>query len=234
MTVTFEPTHAAPRDGLATWPEPDGTTPTGPALPGLLPVVLREQRGGWALVECSNGWTAWVDAGRLVAIGDTEGAPEVRSPVRLGRLVVSVPLLGGIAIVVAAFLPWFESPALGFQARSAHRFPLAFLSDHKVFLADQGFVSRPGGTSIGTALVVLGLATVVLSQTKLPSILTRIAGVVVLVMATLFLTQVQRGMGQLVVARSFSVLGMGVYVAAVSGLVVGLARGPLHDRQEQQ
>ena len=60
----------------------------------------------------------------------------------------------------------------------------------------------------------------------------RIIGVVVLVMSTLFLTQMQRGMGQLVVARVFSVLGPGVYVAAVSGLVVGLARGPYHRRQD--
>lgn len=232
MSTTFEPTHAAPREGLPTWPEPDGTVAPGPALPGLLPVVVNEQRGAWTRVECSNGWTGWVDGTRLVAIAEADAPDETRAPVRLGKVVVSVPLLGGLAIIVSSFLAWFESQPLFLPARSAHEFPLSFLNDKDLFDGNFGFFrTQPGGTSLGTALVVLGLAVVALSQTKVPSIATRIIGVVVLVMSTLFLTQMQRGMGQLVVARVFSVLGPGVYVAAVSGLVVGLARGPYHRRE---
>lgn len=232
MTMTFVPTHVAPREGLPTWPEPDGTANPGPALAGLLPVVVRERRGGWALVECSNGWTAWVDAGRLVALAEAGDPSEQRQPVRMGKVVVSVPLLGGIAIVVSSFLAWFESAPLTLGTRSAHDFPLSFLSDRDLFDGTTGFLdSRAGGTSIGTALVIVGIVVIALSQTRLPSLLTQALGVVVLVISTLFLAQVQQGMGQLVAARVFSVLGPGVYVAAVSGLVVGLARGPYHRRK---
>ena len=223
----FEPTHIVPDTGLPTWPQPDGSQPNGPPLPAYLPVAVLQEHGDWALVQCSNGWQAWVDARSLVPVDAEAVLPaEARGPVRVGPLTVSVPLVGGLAVIISSFLPWFGSAVANFPNTSAYRFPIQFLTDSKVFDGNQDFVAQPDGTSIGTALLVLGIITVILSQTSLPSIITRGIGWLVLVMSTLFLTQLQRGLGQLIAARVFSLVGLGVYVAALSGLVLGLARGP--------
>ncbi|MER5308757.1 hypothetical protein ABT034_13310 [Streptomyces sp. NPDC002773] len=65
----FRPTHVVPRAGLAAWEAPDPALPTVP-LDGFLPVRLEERTGDWGRVQCSNGWTAWVDARLLVSVPD--------------------------------------------------------------------------------------------------------------------------------------------------------------------
>ncbi|WP_017237843.1 hypothetical protein [Streptomyces sp. SS] len=65
----FRPTHVVPRDGLSAWEAPDPGLPTSP-LDAFLPVRLEERAGDWGRVLCSNGWTAWVDARRLVSVPD--------------------------------------------------------------------------------------------------------------------------------------------------------------------
>lgn len=227
MKHAFVPTHMVPAGGLPTWPQPDRSQPNGPSLPAYLPVVAREQRAEWTLVECSNGWQAWIDR-ELVVLDDSEPALQRRGPVRLGKVVVSVPLLGGLVIMLSSVLPWMSSDALQIPKLSAFKFPFGMLTDDGAFDASSGtpLVLKPGGTSIGTVVLLLGLAVVVLSQTKAPSIVGRICGWMVLVIATGFVARVQGASGELIVARSFSFLAVGVYVSALSGLVVGLARGP--------
>ncbi|WP_426500986.1 hypothetical protein [Streptomyces sp. D54] len=66
-TPAFRPTHVVPPDGLPAWESPDVTRPTEP-LDALLPVELRDRRGDWAYVACSNGWSAWVDGRLLVSV----------------------------------------------------------------------------------------------------------------------------------------------------------------------
>ncbi|MDF3301301.1 hypothetical protein [Streptomyces tropicalis] len=66
-TPGFRPTHVVPGEGLPAWDAPDPDRPTAPLDP-LLPVQLAERRGDWGRVVCANGWSAWVDGRRLVAV----------------------------------------------------------------------------------------------------------------------------------------------------------------------
>ncbi len=73
-TPEFRPTHVVPPDGLPAWESPDVARPTDP-LDALLPVELRDRRGDWAYVACSNGWSAWVDGRLLLSVPRTPPAP---------------------------------------------------------------------------------------------------------------------------------------------------------------
>ncbi|MDX2920749.1 MULTISPECIES: hypothetical protein [Streptomyces] len=73
-TPEFRPTHVVPPDGLPAWESPDTARPTDP-LDALLPVELRDRRGDWAYVACSNGWSAWVDGRLLVSVPQQPPAP---------------------------------------------------------------------------------------------------------------------------------------------------------------
>ncbi|MEU3856715.1 hypothetical protein AB0F03_04965 [Streptomyces sp. NPDC028722] len=63
----FRPTHVIPPRGLPAWEAPDPARPTMPLDP-LLPVQLVERSGDWGHIRCANGWGAWVDGRRLVAV----------------------------------------------------------------------------------------------------------------------------------------------------------------------
>ncbi|MGW0645732.1 hypothetical protein [Streptomyces badius] len=73
-TPEFRPTHVVPPEGLPAWESPDVARPTDP-LDALLPVQVRDRRGDWAYVACSNGWSAWVDGRLLVSVPRTPPAP---------------------------------------------------------------------------------------------------------------------------------------------------------------
>ncbi|MER7986417.1 hypothetical protein ABTY53_12565 [Streptomyces noursei] len=78
MTVPeFRPSHVVPPDGMATWAAPDAARPLVPLDP-LLPVEVVERRGDWALAQCSNGWSAWVDGRLLLAV--PQGPPAAGQP----------------------------------------------------------------------------------------------------------------------------------------------------------
>ncbi|GGT28422.1 hypothetical protein [Streptomyces chromofuscus] len=66
-THGFRPTHVVPAHGMPAWEDPDPARPTVPLDP-LLPVRLVERRGDWAHILCANGWSAWVDGRRLIAV----------------------------------------------------------------------------------------------------------------------------------------------------------------------
>lgn len=63
----FRATHEAPAGGLPAWTEPDGSQQPSRTIGARVTMLVRELRGDWAQVECSNGWTAWVDARKLVS-----------------------------------------------------------------------------------------------------------------------------------------------------------------------
>jgi hypothetical protein len=79
MTEPFVPTHRVPAGGLWAWNEPDPTRSADATLDAGLEVRVLEQRAdGWARVLCSNGWSAWTDGRRLVALdAPAEAADEV-------------------------------------------------------------------------------------------------------------------------------------------------------------
>ncbi|AXE83598.1 hypothetical protein C1703_01230 [Streptomyces sp. Go-475] len=66
-TPGFRPTHVVPQHGMPAWEAPDPARPTVDLDP-LLPVQLLERQGDWGHVLCFNGWSAWVDGRRLVAV----------------------------------------------------------------------------------------------------------------------------------------------------------------------
>lgn len=54
--------YVAPAEGVRAWQEPDPAQPPIVTLAAGTELRLLEQRGQWAHVEASNGWTGWVDA----------------------------------------------------------------------------------------------------------------------------------------------------------------------------
>jgi hypothetical protein len=65
----WTPTHVAPPAGLAAWDEPDPSRAPMVTLAGGVQLSVAEERGAWARVVGSNGWTGWVDGRLLVKLG---------------------------------------------------------------------------------------------------------------------------------------------------------------------
>jgi hypothetical protein len=61
-------THLVPDAGIDTWSDPDPAKPADNRIEGGQPVEVIEETTGWAHVRCTNGWEAWVDAAKLVAL----------------------------------------------------------------------------------------------------------------------------------------------------------------------
>jgi len=153
-------THTVPGGGIPAWAEPD---------PGLAPVAnlsarvelqVNEQRGAWARVTGSNGWTGWVDARKLRQLGSASAAgvtPAGTAPVTAaattamaGSLTVRpLTLLGGLAMVLGSLplLKWLP--------------PLEVDSwDVGLGWLWQGSLSTP---RLGLIMVLLGIAAIVLA-----------------------------------------------------------------------
>lgn len=64
--MAFRPTHVVPQGGMQAWSEPDPSHEPGVELAAGTEVAVVEQRGQWARVEAVNGWSGWLDSGRLV------------------------------------------------------------------------------------------------------------------------------------------------------------------------
>src|SRR5581483_3939755 len=71
----YQPTHVVPTAGLSAWSAPDPSTPPSTTLDPALDVRLLERHGDWARVQCSNGWTCWVDGNALIETGPAVGRP---------------------------------------------------------------------------------------------------------------------------------------------------------------
>jgi hypothetical protein len=61
----WAPTHTVPASGLPAWPRPDSSGPASATLDPWLEVQVASREGDWALIVCSNQWTAWVDGRAL-------------------------------------------------------------------------------------------------------------------------------------------------------------------------
>ena len=59
-----------PAEGLSAWVSPDPAQPPISQLAPGTPVRVTERSGAWAQVQCSNGWSGWVD-GRLLVTDHT-------------------------------------------------------------------------------------------------------------------------------------------------------------------
>ncbi|MFH0173665.1 hypothetical protein [Streptomyces cacaoi] len=116
-TPGFRPTHVVPQHGMPAWEAPDPARPTVPLDP-LLPVRLMERRGDWGRVQCSNGWSAWVDGRYLVAV--PQDPP--RSDAPLATAADPRPLLGRAEQALARYRAAVEELAdAGLDAESFRR-----------------------------------------------------------------------------------------------------------------
>jgi len=76
----YSQTHVVPTEGLPAWAGPDGSAAPAANLDPGLDVMLIEFRADWAHVRCSNGWEAWVDGRRLVALAPAPTTASTPAP----------------------------------------------------------------------------------------------------------------------------------------------------------
>ncbi|MFF8012636.1 hypothetical protein [Streptomyces sp. NPDC007929] len=112
-TPGFRPTHVVPQHGMPAWEAPDPARPTVDLDP-LLPVQLLERQGDWGHVLCFNGWSAWVDGRRLVAV--PQDPPAADGP--LTRAADPRPLLGRAQEALARYRSAMEDLAGGLDRES--------------------------------------------------------------------------------------------------------------------
>lgn len=112
-TPGFRPTHVVPQHGMPAWEVPDPSRPTVDLDP-LLPVQLLERQGDWGHVLCFNGWSAWVDGRRLVAV--PQDPPAADGP--LTRAADPRPLLGRAQEALARYRSAVEDLAGGLDRES--------------------------------------------------------------------------------------------------------------------
>ena len=84
--VTWTPTHRAPERGLRCWAAAGDPSPLSVRLDPWLEVRVIEETGVWAQVECSNGWTTWVDGRALAALEQPSAGPPTAPPAFAARL----------------------------------------------------------------------------------------------------------------------------------------------------
>jgi len=191
-------------------------------LPAHLPVMVAERWGDWARVTCSNGWEAWVDARLLLAGAERprEGSLD-ESPVRIGSIAVSLPLIGVAAAVIGALLvPWLQPP--GGAGTRASKVPIKFLLDPKL--------NSTAGPKVLWLLVLLIGAGAFLTVRPISRKLRKTCGWALVLVATMFLTSVQRALslaqqGGFQAGSVFANLGFGVYLTVIGGLLIALGRG---------
>jgi hypothetical protein len=205
---------------MSAWDAPDpAAQPVATIDAGLAIEVVERRDDGWAKVVCDNGWTGWVDGRVLqplvVAPAPALSAEELRGPVKVRGIRITTPLIAGVVLLAGSFLPWVSQLAV---SQNAFRIPINVLIDPKK--------QNAGGLKVGFVLVVLGALAVATGLGRLPAQVGRVAGGLAALVATMFLGQLQRALGQAQVATVFGVLGMGVYLTMLGGVIAAMSSGP--------
>lgn len=205
----WSPTHKVPEGGMRAWPEPNPALPPAADLQARVELTIAEKRGDWARVVGSNGWTGWVDARRLAPIGAATATPASSAAGASGASSTTFPIaaIGGIAVAIAAFLPWFSLDTF-----DANSFEVAL-----PFLWDLHASGQPALGYLVAALGALGLLAPFVEQ--IPSGARRFAGVASVAVAALYVFQVNRGLGT-GLGDTIDTVGYGVYVALAGGLAL--------------
>lgn len=227
--MAFQPSHTAPPGGLVTRDSPDQARPPGPELEAGLPVEVVGDHGGWAEIRCGNGWTAWVEAERLVPAGVPAEQPAsavVAAPSPLGGK-IAVPqsvgartmLAAGACVALLSFAPWLSFSSGG-ESRSltSWKAPALYLIDWE---------ANPDGIKLGVLIVVLGVMTAGLALVRYHAGVARTMGALTLVVVSLYVFQVMSSPG-----FGIGDVGVGAWLTGIAGLA-GLvaARGGPRDRR---
>lgn len=215
LSSVWVPTHRVPEGGLRAWPKPDPAVEPIATLQARVELSIAEQRGDWARVVGSNGWTGWVDMRRLQPLTASGGR---RAPERGGavpkaegsRAAFPIGAIGAAALAAAAFLPWFSLG--GFDA-NAMDVSLKFLWD----------LEGEGDPMLGIALLVLGGIGLLTSFIPgVPDKLRRLAAMGGILLSALFVLQVHRGLDT-TFSDTIDAIGYGVYLALVGAVVLLIA-----------
>ena len=103
-------THSVPSTGMSAWAQPDPAQQPTARLAAGVQLRVDEQRGAWAKVTGSNGWTGWVDARILQPAGavpaGTPATPAAAPTPARSLAAAPTALIGGIAIIASTFLAW--------------------------------------------------------------------------------------------------------------------------------
>lgn len=217
----FAPTHTAPDGGLSAWVQPNPAAPPVATIQGRVEMHVQEYRGGWAQVVCSNGWTAWVDAARLVPASAQGSAapPHQRSAVNvpithIGSYTITLfDVLPAIGVMLGAVLPWLRG---GLGTGNSFDVPLLFLVD-----------ATPAATGVKLGFLY---AVTAFTAVAAPRRAVRQAAYVLVLAATiLYAVQMQRLLADASAGKNFlATAGIGVVVVAVAacgGLIRGITTG---------
>jgi hypothetical protein len=119
-------------------------------------------------------------------------------------------LVGSAVIAISSWLDWVKEID-GAPGESAHEGPAKFLID---------YTSEPGGLSIGTLLIIVGVVGIVGAFLAQARILTLIAGIGGVVVSVLFMYQVKSIIDDFDFDAGFGdIVGIGAYLALIGGVV---------------
>ena len=227
---SYQATHVVPAGGLHAWSNPDPAAAPVDALNPGLDVQVVQRYGGWAQVQCSNGWTCWVDGNALQPIGASAPAPPppsysapsypapaYASAARTSTSPVVAPfsILAGGLVALSTFLPWFTFE--GLADLNAFKIPSEFLYD-----IDAGGSGDASLNSVGGLLLLVGIAIAATALVRNRNA-RRLAGAAAGVVCVDYVIEVLRSLNDAPDAPGlFSVLGFGVYIAVI-GAALALA-----------
>ncbi len=221
QAAAWAPTHEVPAGGMPAWSEPNPQLQPVTQLAERVQLRVDEQRGAWAKVTGSNGWTGWVDSRNLPVLGAgayggggaAAAAGTGAGTVMLGNLAVRImPTIGALAAGIAVILPWLRNPFAG----SANGFdvPMPFLWDYT------------SASSFDLAYVILILAVLGLAVGLFAQLDPRIAAVVgflLLAIGVAFIIQVIRAISDGGGSASDAFgdwIGFAPYIVAVGGVIM--------------
>ncbi|HUU61802.1 MAG TPA: SH3 domain-containing protein [Acidimicrobiia bacterium] len=215
MAAIWQATCQVPAGGLPAWATPDPAQAPVAQLAERVQLRVDETRGAWARVTGSNGWTGWVDGRRLAGLGagaTTSGA----GGLALGGLKIRpLPLLGGIALIVATFLNWLQ---LG--SSNGFNVGLPFLWG--------GWEHGADAPDLGIFTLIIGIGAVllaVLPRTSVPAL--RVLGLITVVIAVVFAIQVMLWAGDVGGGAGDAFtdgMSYAPYVALAGGILMLLTR----------
>ncbi|MBM3696448.1 MAG: hypothetical protein FJW79_11030, partial [Actinobacteria bacterium] len=218
--AVWQATHQVPAEGLPAWATPDPAAAPIAQLAGRVQLRIEETRGAWARVTGSNGWSGWVDARRLGPLGRGGGG------LALGPLALRpLPLVGGIALIVASFLPWLKG-IFGASSTGGWNTPFQVLWN----TTSPGDQPRMG-------LIVLIVGIIALAAGVIPKAgraLAAITGVLAAVIGALYIVQVIRLFSNQLGASAGDVLNNAIGIApwiALGGALLLLIGALIPDRR---
>ncbi len=217
-----------PATGVDAWTSPDPSCAPAARLDPWLEVTVTSTWGDWAQIQCSNGWSAWVD-GRVLVPRTARAEAPVEAPVEVAAAPppgVShwaararaqwAALVGAALVVLGSVLPWME---IGGQSADGTDVPLEFLLSYKS--------TTDLGLDLGVVVLALGVAGAIATLVAPDARWRGVIGCAAVAVALVYVAQVAAMLNAASSAGRPSLLstvGFGVWITIVGG--AALAFGP--------